>query len=124
MPLAPKNLATGLGWIPDNKKGDTDNSGFKIRKELYNGKKVFSGYFELRYLFGFFQSYDRISYLLSVEIALNRNANNDKDIFFGKEKVVSTPSKAKLVLKDIELWVPQLRLNPELNVNLMNQMKS
>ena len=23
-----------MGWIPDNKKGDTDNSGFKIRKEL------------------------------------------------------------------------------------------
>ena len=22
-----------MGWIPDNKKGDTDNSGFKIRKE-------------------------------------------------------------------------------------------
>ena len=76
-----------MGWIPDNKNGDTDNSGFKIRKELYNGKKVFSGYFELRHLYGFFQSYDRISYLLSVEIGLNRNANNDKEIFFGKEKV-------------------------------------
>ena len=112
-----------MGWIPDNKKGDTDNSGFKICKELYNGKKVFSGYFDFKHLFGFLQNYNRISYLLSVDLALNRNANNDQEIFFGKEKVVGTP-KAKLVLKDIEFWVPQLRLNPELEVNLMKQMKS
>ena len=85
---------------------------------------MFTGYFELKHLFGFLQNYNRISYLLSVDLALNRNANNDKEIFFGKEKVVDTPSIAKLVLKDIKFWVPQLRLNPELEVNLMKQMKS
>ena len=111
-----------MGWIPDNKKGDTDNSSFKIRKELYNGKKVFSSFFELKHLSGSLQNYNRISYLLSVDLALNRNAN--KEILFSKEKVVGTPSKAKLVLKDIEFWVPQLRLNTELEVNLMKQMKS
>ena len=95
-----------MGWIPDNKKGDTDNSGFKIRKELYNETKVFTCYFELKHMFGFLRNYNRISYLLSVDLALNRNTNNDNELFFGKEKVVGTPSKAKLVLKDIEFWVP------------------
>ena len=38
--------------------------------------------------------------------------------------MIGTPSKAKLVLKDNEVWVPQLRLNPELEVDLMKQMKS
>ena len=112
-----------MGWIPDNKKGDIDNHGFKIRKELYNDKKVFTGYFSLKHLFGFLQCYNRISYLLSVDLALNRNANNDKEIFFGKEKVVAG-TKAKLVLQDIELWVPQYRLNPELEIEVMKQMKS
>ena len=113
-----------MGWIPDNKKGDTDNSGFKIRKELYNEKKVFTGYFPLKQLFGFLQCYNRIIYLLSIDLSVTRNANNDKEIFYGKEKVVGTSSKAKLVLKDIELWIPQYRLNPELEVDVMKQMKS
>ena len=113
-----------MGWIPDDKKGDVTNNGFKIRKELYNEKKVFTGYFPLSQLFGFLQCYNRIIYLLSVDLSITRNANNDKEIFFGKEKTAGTASKVILVLQDVELWIPQYKLNPELEVDVMNQMKS
>ena len=96
-----------------------ENKGFKKRLALYNDKKCFEGFFPLKQLFGFLYSYNKITYLLSIDLALNRNANNDKSIFFGKEKVGVT-SKARLVLKDLELWVPQLRLNPSLEVSVID----
>ena len=117
-------------WIPNTGKGYSDpkeNKSFKTRLAIYNDKKCFEGFFPLKQLFGFLYSYKRITYLLSIDLVLNRNANNDKSIFFGKEKIVAgvtTPSKSKLVLKDIVLRVPEIRLNPLFEVNVMEQMKS
>jgi len=84
-----------IGWVPDkntneilNEKEKIKNESFKIRKELYNNDeklkadKIYysEGRFPLNSLFGFLESYNRVVFLLPINIILNRKLN-DEDIF-------------------------------------------
>lgn len=112
------------GWIPDGCKGDTDvvgwdaNMGYYKRKHLYNDKKKFEGIFELKYLFGFLQNYNRVAHNVFIELICNRNVNN-KLIFYG-----AATTAAKLKLNTIELHIPEWTLNPRSEVKLLERLNS
>lgn len=113
-----KEYGTLSGWIPDISTGDTTatNTSYDLRKKLYN--KGFEGSFPLKNLFGFLQCYNRIIFLISLEISLNRIINND-EIFYG-----AAPNEAKLTIEDMELWIPQITLNPMLEVKLLERLNT
>lgn len=113
-----KEYGTLSGWIPDISTGDTTatNTSYDLRKKLYN--KGFEGSFPLKNLFGFLQCYNRIIFLISLEISLNRIINND-EIFYG-----AAPNEAKLTIEDMELWIPQITLNPLLEVKLLERLNT
>ena len=113
-----KEEGTLSGWIPDVNKGDTSdkNSSYKQRKNLYN--KGFAGMFPLRYLFGFLQYYNRVIFLIPIELSLTRVINND-EIFYG-----AANTAAKLTFEEMELWIPEIRLNPILEVKLLERLNT
>jgi len=115
-----------IGWIPDKNTNEIldENESFKIRKELYNNEeklkanKVYksSGRFPLNILFGFLESFNRVVYLLPINIILNRKLN-DEDIFYGIKD-----SKAKIEFELLELWIPELSINPRSEVKLLDRL--
>jgi len=120
-----------IGWIPDkntneilNEKDKIKNESFKIRKELYNNdeklkaEKVYhsEGRFPLNTLFGFLENYNRVVFLLPINIILNRKLN-DNDIFYGVKD-----SKAKIQFETLELWIPELSINPRSEVSLLDRL--
>ena len=111
-----KDMGEIMGWVPDNKKGDTDNNGFKIRKELYKDK--FTGYFPLNILFGSLQSFNRIVHSCQLELTLTRNVKDDL-IFYG-----AANTQANVKFNTIEWHIPELKLNPISEVNLLERLNS
>ena len=113
-----KEYGTLSGWIPDIATGDTaaTNTSYDLRKKLYN--KGFEGSFPLKNLFGFLQCYDRIIFLIPLEFSLNRIINND-EIFYGAPN-----DEAKVTIEDMELWIPQITLNPMLEVKLLERLNT
>ena len=104
-------------WIPDTSKGDTTNEGFKIRKELYGTS--FEGMYPLKTLFGFFQNYHRLIYLIPVELRMTRNINY-KNIFYG----TNTGGEPKLVFEELKLMVPSITCNNALEGDILKRMNS
>ena len=116
------------GWVPDdsiysfsqaaNNKvtGKFVNVGYINRKELY--KKKFTGFFELKYLFGFLQNYNRLIHNTYIELSLTRYID-DKLIFYGADNTT-----AKLKLTNLELQIPALTLNPRSEVSLIDRLKT
>ena len=102
-------------WIPDSGKGDTTNDGFKIRKELYSTS--FEGMYPLKTLFGFFQNYHRLIYLIPFELRMTRNQNN-KNIFYG----TNTATEPKLVFEELKLMVPSITCNNTLEGEILKRM--
>ena len=111
-----KDMGEIIGWIPDTKKGDTDNKYYKIRKELYKDK--FTGYFPLNIIFGSLQCFNKIVYCCQLELILTRNIK-DELIFYG---IANT--QANLNFTTIEWHIPELKLNPKSEVNLLDRLNS
>ena len=112
-----------MTWIPDNMNENNENIGEKKRKNIYKSK-LFEGFFPLRYLFGFLQCYGRVVYLLSIDLILNRKMHNDKEIFYGTTTKNWTEIKMNLQIKDLEFWIPQLKLNPDIEIDIIKQIKN
>jgi len=104
------------GWVPDIATGDTSdkNPSYATRKNLYN--KGFEGKFPLKNLFGFLQCYGRVIFNIPLSLTLNREINNE-NIFYGVAK-----SAAKIKFEELELWIPEIRLNPALEVKLLERL--
>ena len=113
-----KEYGTLDGWIPDVATGDTaaTNTSYALRKSIYNNG--FEGKFPLKNLFGFLQCYNRVIFLIPIELTLNRKINND-EVFYG-----AAASKAKIMFKEMELWIPEIRLNPVLEVKMLERLNT
>lgn len=99
-------------WIPDTNKGDTTvkgieyNSGYYLRKKLYNDKKKFTMMFPLKNIFGFTE-YTKILYNLKIHLVLGKkdNVSISEDVFYGgiKTAAVTTGTAAPAVYYDAKL---------------------
>ena len=113
-----KEYGTLDGWIPDVATGDiaATNTSYALRKAIYN--KGFEGRFPLKNLFGFLQCYNRVIFLIPIELTLNRKINND-EVFYG-----AASTAAKITFEEMELWIPEIRLNPELEVKMLQRLNT
>ena len=103
-----------FGFLPDNGKGDTTNTGFVKRKELYGTE--YYGMYPLKNMFGFLQYYKRVIYNMQGEIRFTRNVD-DKKIFYGEKD-----AKATLEIKELQLFIPELTLNPIPELSLLQRL--
>ena len=113
-----KEYGTLDGWIPDVATGDiaATNTSYALRKAIYN--KGFEGRFPLKKLFGFLQCYNRVIFLIPIELTLNRKINND-EVFYG-----AANTAAKITFEEMELWIPEIRLNPVLEVKMLQRLNT
>jgi hypothetical protein len=112
-----KNYGSLSGWFPDNgNKPDKDNKGFVARKEYYNGKKVITMFYPVRFLFGIFNDYSKVFYGISnITLILNRITDDAiaKRLFFGSKLKTVTPTGGTVTdvnpiykTKKFEWWIP------------------
>ena len=109
------------GWILDESKGEKANAGYNKRKEILNAES-FEGYFELKYLLGFLQNYDRVLQNVYIQLTLTRKLS-DSTIFFGDESAANKKG-ASLKLTTLELHIPELTLNPATELKLLERIRS
>ena len=111
------------GYLPDTNKGDIDiegndkNSGFVKRLELYK-EQTFEGMYPLKNIFGFFQLYNRIIYLINFELRMVKTENYSK-IFFG-----SGDKKPTLWFDELKLFVPSITCNPDLESSIIERLNN
>ena len=74
--------------------------------------------FPLRQLFGFLESYNILLYLMQIKLTLNRNKDLDKKVFYG------TKGEGKIEIKSLELCLSELTLNPFLELELLERLKT
>jgi len=121
-----------IGWIPDTGKGDEKNSSFIIRKELYQGDDKLNadkeyqleGRFPLNTLFGFLENYNRVVFLLPINVILKRKLN-DEDILYGTgtgSGAGAVKPTGKVEIESLELWIPELTVNPRTEVTLLDRL--
>ena len=104
-----------FGYVPDEIDGDTKDYGYLKRKKMYKNNS-FYGMYPLKNMFGFLQYYNRVIYNMQGEIRFTRSVNNEK-IFFGEEG-----SKAKLTINELQLFIPEIILNPVPELTLLQRI--
>jgi hypothetical protein len=111
------------GWVPDTEKGDTESTGFKKRLALYEEQK-FEGMYPLKDIFGFFQLYNRIIYLINFELRMVKNQNYEK-IFYGTiDEADKTKVKPTLHFEELKLMIPSITCNPELETSIIERLNN
>jgi len=106
------------GWIPEKVLADKTNKSFTRRVQLYSVTKTFDGMFPLKTLFGFLENYNRVVHLLPIELIMNRKIDNEI-IFFGDQK-----AGLKLTIIELQLWIPEITLNPSLELKVLDRLHS